>query len=249
MQLRQIRRKIAENFGDSVVKIRASIPNDKTNVGTGFFVSEDGVILTCNHIISYFETQNGGLVSKYSSDIKVDTKKWGTLTAKIIHNLTSTYPLLDDYAILKVDVNNSRGIPLCDPNALQPGDDILVLGHPFGLPQLCVTSGIVSTKYQGSSLLNTLISLDLIRIDGSINKGNSGGPLIDLFNEMAVGIVSLRIGHISEQIERLKKNNNVPAYLIEAFEASNNLINVGIGEAISIRYALTELRGLNINLP
>jgi len=250
MQLRQVRRKIAKEFGDSIVRIKASIPNNKINVGTGFFVSNDGVLLTCNHIVSYFETdQNGNVIQRYSPNIKVDTTKWGTLTAKIIHDLSSTHPLFEDYAILKVDINNVRGIPLCDPNALQPGDDVLILGHPFGLSQLCITSGIVSTKYRSSSPFNTMILLDLIRIDGSVNKGNSGGPLIDLFNEIAVGIVSLRLGDISEQIERLKQKNNVPAYLIDALEASNKFINVGIGEAISIRYALNELRELDINLP
>jgi S1-C subfamily serine protease len=249
MSVREARRSLITLFRDSVVRVKAS-SNNIVRKGTGFFVSADGTLLTCNHVVSYFQPdEKGHITLNYFPRIEIETKQRGVLPAKIIHDLNSTHPVFEDYAILKADISSITPLRLGDHNSVQSGDDVLILGYPFGLPQLCATSGIVSAKHRSPSKFNAMVVLEQIRIDGSVNVGNSGGPLVDLYNQFVVGIVSIRLGDLSELIERLKRRGDTPSDLIEILETSNRYLNVGIGEAISIRYALNELRQLGIELP
>jgi putative serine protease PepD len=246
MKSTSTRRSIIANSKESICRIISS--GKKAATGSGFFVATNGIALTCNHVISYFEPDaNGYIKSNYSPKITIETSK-GIYDAKIIHNMNSTHPLFEDYAVLKVDITDTSPLRLGDPNLVEPGDDVLILGFPFSLQDLCATSGIVSSKHRSPSLFNRMVLLDMLRIDGSVNVGNSGGPLIDLNSQSVVGIVSIRLGNLSKQIERLKERNDIPEALLELFEWSNVFLNVGIGEAISIRYALNELRQLEINV-
>lgn len=246
--MKSTRRTIVKNSKKSVCKITALGIKAKTTTGNGFFVTTDGVVLTCNHVVSYFETDaKGNIKLRYSPRVTISTLK-GEYRAKVIHDINSTHPLFEDYAVLKADITGVSPLSLGDPSLVQEGDDILILGFPFGLHDLCGTSGMISSKHRSPSMFNRMVYLDMFRIDGSINVGNSGGPLIDLVNGSVNGIVSIRLGNLSKQIERLREREDIPEDLLELFEINNKFLNVGIGEAISIRYALDELRRLGINL-
>jgi len=241
------KRTLVNCFKDSIVRVRASL-NGYTKHGTAFFVSNDGILLTCNHVVSFTQPDPSGyLTVRYFPKIEIIKSDASIFPVRIFHDQDSSHPIFEDYAILKADIK-SVPLHLCDPNLIQPGDDIVILGYPFNFDQLCVTSGVVSAKHYSPSIFNNLVKLDMIRIDGSVNIGNSGGPLIDLYNQLVVGIVSIRYGSITEQLERLKENSDLPRDLIDLFETIDRYMNVGIGEAISIRYALNELRRLGIML-
>jgi serine protease Do len=130
-------------------------------LGSGVIVSPDGYILTANHVV------NG------ADEIKValadDNKK--EYTAKIIGTDPQT-----DVAVLKIDATGLPAITLADSDQLEVGDVVLAIGDPLDLGQ-SVTMGIISglgRHYKGINGYQ-----NFIQTDAAINKGNSGGALVD----------------------------------------------------------------------
>ena len=137
-------------------------------LGSGMIVTPDGYILTANHVVDG------------ADEIKVGISNDNTeYAARIVGTDPDT-----DIAVLKIDARNLPAITLGDSSQLEVGDVVLAIGNPFGVGQT-VTRGIVSalgrslpgededspdqrTRYQ-----------DFIQTDAAINKGNSGGALVD----------------------------------------------------------------------
>src|SRR5215207_4645049 len=134
-------------------------------LGSGFFVSADGYVVTNNHVV-----ENGSAVQ-----ITMDDGK--TLEAKVIGTDPKT-----DLALLKVEGNDFPYVRLASQKA-RIGDWVMAIGNPFGLGGT-VTAGIVSAQHRdiGSGPYD-----DYIQIDASVNKGNSGGPTFNLSGEV-VGV-------------------------------------------------------------
>ena len=140
---------------------------------SGFIISEDGHILTNNHVV------NG------ADQVIVDLGESRTLEAKII----GTDPE-SDVAIIKIDGNNLKPVVLGDSEALKVGEWVVAIGSPMGLSHT-VTAGIVSAK--GRSGLNIATYENFIQTDAAINMGNSGGPLVNLDGQV-VGINTAILG-------------------------------------------------------
>jgi serine protease Do len=135
--------------------------------GSGFIVSEDGYILTNNHVVA-----NASRVTVVLADKR-------ELPAKVVGRDPNT-----DIAVLKVDEKNLPVVRLGDSEALQTGDWVLALGYPLSLGQT-TTAGIVSAKGRSLGIMqqdrNATAPLEhFIQTDAAINPGNSGGPLVDL---------------------------------------------------------------------
>ena len=129
-------------------------------LGSGVILSEDGYILTNNHVVDG------------ADEIKVslaDDK--ATFDAKVIGTDSHT-----DIAVLKVEGRKLPAITLTDSDKLEVGDFVLAIGNPFGVGQT-VTAGIVSAKGRGG--MGIVDYEDFIQTDASINPGNSGGALVD----------------------------------------------------------------------
>jgi len=137
--------------------------------GSGFIISEDGYILTNNHLVG--ETKK--VFVKISEDSEIEAKVIGTDPDS-------------DIAVIKVDKKNLPFLELADSDALEVGEWVLAIGNPFGLSHT-VTAGIVSAK--GRSNVGLATYEDFIQTDAAINPGNSGGPLINL-DARVVGINS-----------------------------------------------------------
>jgi serine protease Do len=136
-------------------------------VGSGFVISQEGFILTNNHVVEDAE------------QIKVKLANGKEYDAKIVGRDPKT-----DLALVKIDgVNDLHALPLGNSEDLKVGSWVVAVGSPFGLEQT-VTQGIVSGKGRviGSGPYD-----DFIQTDASINPGNSGGPLINMNGE-AIGI-------------------------------------------------------------
>jgi len=140
--------------------------------GTGFFISEDGYILTNNHIV------------ENSIKIKVTSLQGDEYTAELIGTDSKT-----DIALLKIKGSNFPYANLGNSEQLKVGEWVLAIGNPLGFAHT-VTAGIVSAK--GRQLSNTpeLPYQDFIQTDAAINRGNSGGPLVNMQGEV-VGITSM----------------------------------------------------------
>lgn len=135
--------------------------------GSGFIISDDGYILTNNHVV-------GG-----ADKITVKVEDGREFTGRIV----GTDPH-SDVAVIKIDAKDLPVLPLGDSDALEVGNWVLAIGNPFGLSH-SLTAGIVSAK--GRSRVGLADYEDFIQTDAAINPGNSGGPLIDLEGK-AVGM-------------------------------------------------------------
>lgn len=140
-----------------------------TGQGSGFLVSADGYILTNNHVV------------KDATNITVILNDGKEYSAKVIGGDPNT-----DVAVVKINAQNLPFLKLGNSEELEVGQPVAAIGNPFGL-QATLTSGVVSAK--GRSNLDITPYEDYIQTDAAINRGNSGGPLLDL-NGNVVGITT-----------------------------------------------------------
>jgi serine protease Do len=137
------------------------------SLGTGFVISEDGYIVTNNHVIEDVDS------------ITVRLEDGTELPAEIVGRDPKT-----DIALLRVEADQKLfALPLGDSEAVRPGEWVVAIGNPFGLAHT-VTAGIVSAKHRN---IDQGAYDDYIQTDAAINPGNSGGPLINLAGEV-IGI-------------------------------------------------------------
>lgn len=137
--------------------------------GTGFFISSDGYILTNHHIV-----ENATKVTVFT----IEGKEY---SGKIIGTDPDT-----DLALLMVKGNNLHFVEIGDSSKLKVGEWVAAIGNPFGMMHT-ITAGIVSAK--GRQLGVGPKYQDYIQTDTAINRGNSGGPLVNIKGEV-VGITS-----------------------------------------------------------
>jgi len=149
---------------------RRQPPRPTHGVGSGFIIDPKGYIITNNHVIEGATTITIGLLTGER------------FRAKVIGVDKET-----DLAVLKIDADHELPImKFGDSNAAQVGDWVLAIGSPFGLEQT-VTAGIISKKDRDSASFQTFQRF--LQTDAAINRGNSGGPLVNIHGE-AIGVNS-----------------------------------------------------------
>ena len=131
-------------------------------IGSGVIIDKDGYILTNNHVV------------KGMDELKVFMNDKREFDAKVVGTDPKT-----DIAIVKISGKNLPWVPLADSKLLRVGDWVVAIGSPYGLPQT-VTAGIVSALGRSGVLDNHDGYEDFIQTDAAINRGNSGGPLVNL---------------------------------------------------------------------
>jgi serine protease Do len=146
-------------------------------LGSGVIMTQDGYIVTNNHVVDRASTVTVTLADKREFKAKV----------------VGTDPK-SDIAVLKIDTTNLPSITVADSSKVQVGDYALAVGDPFGVGQT-VTMGIVSAT--GRSHLGIEQYEDFIQTDAPINPGNSGGALVNDRGEL-IGINTAIIAHGSE---------------------------------------------------
>jgi serine protease Do len=145
-------------------------PRRAMGLGSGFVVDRNGYILTNNHVVEN--------ATRIQVTLPGDHTKY---TAKLI----GTDPELD-LAVLKIDAGRAlTPLPIGNSDAIEVGDWAVAIGSPFGLDQ-SMTAGIISAK--GRDLGESGHQLQrFLQTDAAINRGNSGGPLLNI-NGQVVGI-------------------------------------------------------------
>jgi serine protease Do len=175
-------------------------------LGSGVIVTEDGYILTNNHVV---EGSDDGGIKVLLADGKT------RYDAKLVGKDPRT-----DLAVLKVEAPGKLpALTLGDSDKLEVGDVVLAIGNPFGIGQ-SVSSGIISALSRGFGILGRQGYEDFIQTDASINKGNSGGALVDAEGRL-IGI-----------------NQSI---------ASPSGANAGVGFAIPINLARSVMRQLVVD--
>ncbi len=172
-------REFQEFFDRYMPDFKRIVPEGETqlqtvrSVGSGFFISEDGYIVTNAHVV-----ENGTKIKVQLSDLQ-------TFEAEVIGADPNT-----DIAVLKIDAGDQKmpALRFGDSGEMRVGDHVLAIGNPLGL-DFSVSAGIVS----GRNRTLTGGYDDFIQTDAAINSGNSGGPLLNMEGEV-VGVNTLYLG-------------------------------------------------------
>ena len=145
-------------FGDQLDDLDGQ-SQPENSLGSGVIVSEQGLILTNNHVVAA------------ADEIEIALADGRKMSAKVVGTDPDT-----DLALIKVNADHLPAITFASSDRLNVGDVVLAIGNPFGVGQT-VTQGIVSAL--GRNHLGINIFENFIQTDASINPGNSGGALID----------------------------------------------------------------------
>lgn len=141
------------------------IPEDLAGQGSGMIISKDGYVLTNNHVVDS------------ADEIEVVTENGVAYPAELVGRDYNT-----DLAVLKIlDDGDFSCVEFVDSDTLRAGEFVVAIGSPFSL-QSTVTLGIIS---QIGRVFGPMPFVDYIQTDASINRGNSGGPLIDVDGRVA----------------------------------------------------------------
>ena len=152
--------------------------------GSGVIISDDGYILTNNHVIS-----GADKITVYVAGATGEEEQ--TYEATLVGSSES-----HDIAVLKIEAENLNAVAFGDSDSLQVGELAVVIGNPMGNVHGSVTAGIISAKEKPLTIDN--VTIDAIQTDAAINPGNSGGALFDSFGNM-VGVVYAKTSSV--QIE------------------------------------------------
>ncbi len=161
VELQQVSPRLRKILGSSYVA------RSRADMGSGVLVSEDGYILTNNHVINQVQNINVGLWDGRFA------------AAQIVGSDPET-----DLAVLKINLDGLPAAPLAENAKVRVGDVVLAIGNAFGLSHT-VTMGIISAT--GRNDLRSVLYEDFIQTDAAINAGNSGGALINYRGEV-IGI-------------------------------------------------------------
>ena len=149
------------------------VARSRQDMGSGVLVSEDGYILTNNHVISQVQNISVGLWDGRFA------------AAQVVGSDPES-----DLAVLKIDLTGLPAAPLAEDAPVRVGDVVLAIGNAFGLSHT-VTMGIISAT--GRNDLRSVLYEDFIQTDAAINAGNSGGALVNYRGEV-IGINTRNLG-------------------------------------------------------
>lgn len=146
-------------------------PQSGEALGTGFVVDKEGNILTNAHVVD----ENG----QRADSVSIVFNKGGSETQRVKGTLVGV-DVGSDIAVIKVDPNgvSLKPLPLGDSDKVAVGEPVVAIGNPLGF-DFSISSGIVSATGRSMQADNGQTIPNVIQTDAAINRGNSGGPLID----------------------------------------------------------------------
>ncbi|MBW3552175.1 MAG: Do family serine endopeptidase [Gemmatimonadetes bacterium] len=213
----------------------------QTGMGSGFVFSEDGYIITNNHVVA----------DATEIDVRFpDGRVYPG--ARVVGRDPNT-----DIAVVRIEPRNGESftpLEIGNSDRVQVGDWVLALGNPLSLG-FTVTAGIVSAKGRSLGIIEGDIPLEaFIQTDAAINRGNSGGPLVDLFGR----VVGINTAIYSPTGTYAGNGFAVPAAI--AVRAARDLIEYGfvrrprigvvisdVGEAQAELYRLSRIAGAYVS--
>lgn len=166
---------IYSTYGKSVVCVNVKTSQGE-GAGTGFFISEDGYILTCHHVIDG------------ATAISIVTQDTTSYEAEVVGSDSDL-----DTAVLKVKNPGKTTFPavvLGDSDSLTVGDNVTAIGNALGTLANTLTTGVVSAKDRAISMSDGT-AMNLLQTDCTVNSGNSGGPLFNPYGEV-IGIINAK---------------------------------------------------------
>lgn len=171
-----------EKVGPAVVTVVGMVPGQNTffgrtpdgqSSGSGVIISQDGYIVTNNHVV------------EDATDLSVILSDGTQLPAQVIST-----DIFADLAVLKADGQMPAVVNIGNSDNLKSGETVIAIGSPLGEFRNTVTVGVISATGRMLETGNGYFMEDLLQTDAAINQGNSGGPLVNLNGEL-VGINTL----------------------------------------------------------
>jgi S1-C subfamily serine protease len=228
---------------EAAVKITSQSGNSS---GSGFFIG-DQTVLTCLHVVAKISRQGQTASVTIDPDLQVVLPSGETLSAAVVSVPTQPdpRPAVNDFALVKLNSKPTKSfskITLATDNETpEVGDEVVFSGYPLAAPGMITHRGMVSGFDDARSL---------IFIEASINKGNSGGALLNMRGN-AIGIVCNREGGISKElsdltayIDQAATHGSVQIQGVNTLQATKALIqtldtyiSTGIGYAHAIKFA------------
>lgn len=147
-----------------------------TETGSGVLISADGQIMTAAHVVHAMD------------EINVEFMGGQTVTAKVVASEPAA-----DLSLIKLDKVPPGAQPsrLADSDKVQVGDQVIVVGAPYGL-SYALTVGWISARWAPNTVYRSMPLAEFFQTDAVINTGNSGGPMFNMAGEV-IGIVSHNI--------------------------------------------------------
>ena len=212
--------------------------------GSGFFVADE-FVLTCFHVVASVVVEDKNIKWSLYPDLQVVTPSGETISANAVSIpvQTDTSPLMQDFALVKLQAKPSKSYSILtlasEKEAPTVGDDVVFSGYPLATPGMATHRGMVSGYDE---------SLSLIFVQAPVNKGNSGGALLNAQGHV-IGIVSMREGGISQGLQQLQvyidqtsSHGSVQLMGVDPLQATKAIIqtldqyiSTGIGYARSIK--------------
>lgn len=208
----------------------------KQSVGSGVLLTDDGYVVTNNHVV-----ENAQLIFVTLADKR-------RFEAEVVGVDATT-----DIAVLKINQSELPFVAVGDSDALEVGEWVLAVGNPFRLTST-VTAGIVSAVGRDVNIIDNVVGIeDFIQTDAAINPGNSGGALVNLDGEL-IGIntaIATESGSnegygFAVPVNLVKR---VVADLIEYGEVRRGFLGVSIGEVdskIATEKGLDQISGVYV---
>jgi len=176
-------REVFQKVEPSVVVIRgrgrdvtASGQTRYTETGSGVLISTDGQVMTASHVVHLLD------------EISVEFLGGETVTAQVVASEPAA-----DLSLLKLDrvPPGARVATMADTNTVQVGEQVIVVGAPYGLGH-SLSVGYISARWAPNTIYRTMPLAEFFQTDAVINTGNSGGPMFSMKGEV-IGIVSHNI--------------------------------------------------------
>jgi len=209
-------------------------PEPVVGSGSGVILTQDGFIVTNNHVV-----ENADKITVILNDKR-------TFEAKLVGRDPNT-----DIALLKINASNLPFIPFGNSDDLKVGQWVLAIGNPFNLNST-VTAGIVSAKARNIQIIQDTYAIEsFIQTDAAVNPGNSGGALVNLKGEL-VGIntaIASRTGSYSGYSFAIPSSiaKKIVSDIIEFGEVQRAVLGVQTNELtaeLANKYGIKELNGV-----
>lgn len=233
---------LLDSSRDSTVMISSRSADSK---GTGFLIGDQHV-LTCFHVIAAISVQGQTVNFRIHPDIEITLPSGETMAAAVASTPTQTdpAPLQHDFAVLKLKTKPSKStskLPLASgKEPVKVGDEVVFSGYPLATPGMVTHRGMVSGFDPSGAL---------IFVQASINKGNSGGALLNARGQV-VGIISMREGGIgkgltdlSVSLDQAAAQGQVQLLGVDPLQGTKAIIqtldryiSTGIGYARSVKF-------------
>jgi len=211
---------------DIILKIKPSIAliatfNPKKQLlgtGTGFIFWEKNILVTCNHVI---KDASSTLLKFSGAENLMDSK---VVLRDDEHDL----------ALLKFNDSSREPIPIGDSEKVVEGVSIIFSGYPFGSADLTTHQGIIS------AITKDVTDITSYLIDGTVNSGNSGCPLLDMDGKV-IGVVNAKRRNQNDFLEQVE---DMPCGalslhgidIVKIYQALTNNIQLGVGYAVPAKY-------------